>query len=95
MGEETYQRIYHPPRHVEYWEKPGMMPEKRMQDWVACGGDQNGNFYSRQKEQLPGETDYQSYTRQYEAFKRCLISRGYHYAGKNANLKTEAPGNVP
>ena len=63
---------------IAYWEKSGMTEESRLEVWIACGGNENGTFSWKVKQQLPNENDEDSRTRQDYTFQRCMISSGYH-----------------
>ena len=67
--------------YIAYWHKEGMTEESRLNDWVACGGNNNGTFSWKVKEQFPGESDEQSSRRQRDEFQRCIMRSGYHYTG--------------
>ncbi|HMM55778.1 MAG TPA: hypothetical protein PKC23_12255 [Candidatus Desulfobacillus sp.] len=67
--------------YMEYWTKDGMTAESRVRDWVACGGQPNGNFSLDSRKRLPGE-EYNAYLNRLEAeFERCMIRNGYRYTG--------------
>jgi len=76
---DDYQKSIKP--YLHYWEKPGMTQERRMQDWVACGGQGNGNFSLDTKKRLPGESSDAFRTRLEFEFQRCMIRSGYRYTG--------------
>lgn len=46
MSKEDAQRLLNPKSYGQYWTKPTMTTESWRQDWVACGGMQNGNYSS-------------------------------------------------
>jgi hypothetical protein len=79
---EAEQALLHPKPFVELWSKPDMTPELRMEDWIACGGMKDGDFgVDTRSQMLPGE-DYGTAKNRLEViFQRCLISKGYRYAG--------------
>ncbi|HMM55832.1 MAG TPA: hypothetical protein PKC23_12525 [Candidatus Desulfobacillus sp.] len=67
--------------YMEYWTKDGMTAESRVRDWVACGGQPNGNFGLDSRKRLPGE-EYSNYRTRLEfEFQRCMIRNGYRYTG--------------
>ena len=70
-----------PEPYVTHWEKPGMTEESRLQDWVACGGFENGSVGVVLQDRLPGESQSDSQNRQAAKFQRCMIRAGYHYTG--------------
>ena len=46
MTKEEAQRLLNPKSYGQYWTKPTMTAESWRQDWVECGGMQNGNYSS-------------------------------------------------
>lgn len=46
MTKEEAQRLLNPKSYGQYWTKPAMSIDNWRQDWVACGGMQNGNYSS-------------------------------------------------
>lgn len=77
---DDYQRSIKP--YIAYWEKPGASEETRLKDWLACGGQPNGNFGVTAKNHLlPGETESAARTRLEFEFQRCMIRSGYRYTG--------------
>jgi hypothetical protein len=79
---EAEQALLHPKPFVELWSKPDMTPELRMEDWIACGGRNNGDFGANPKgKTLPGESEDAAWERLAVQFQRCLIRKGYRYAG--------------
>jgi len=67
--------------YSDFWEKEGMTKKNRRDDWTACGGNENGTFSWKVKQQLPDETDKAARMRQEFAFQRCMIRSGYRYTG--------------
>jgi len=74
-----YQKSIKP--YIAYWQKDGVTEEERLADWVACGGNENGTFSWKVKEQFSGESDEQTRTRQSFDFQRCVLRAGYRYTG--------------
>ena len=68
--------------YLHYWEKSGMTEDRRLSDWLACGGDKDGDFSWKSRKQLAGESNEQSSRRQRDDHQRCMIQRGYRYTGK-------------
>ncbi|HMM55779.1 MAG TPA: hypothetical protein PKC23_12260 [Candidatus Desulfobacillus sp.] len=83
--------------YMEYWTKDSMTAESRVRDWVACGGQPNGNFPLDSRKQLPGEDEDTFSTRLNFDFQRCMIRSGYRYNGdcsrdhKKINPRCGAP----
>jgi hypothetical protein len=67
--------------YIAYWHKDGMTEERRLHDWVACGGSKNGSFGISLQDKLPGESQAASQNRQQTDFQRCMIQSGYRYTG--------------
>lgn len=67
--------------YMKYWQKESMTNESRLQDWLACGGNESGTFSWKTKDQLPGESNEESHTRQAFSFQNCMIEKGYSYTG--------------
>lgn len=67
--------------YIEYWDKPGMTAEKRLEDWVACGGNKDGNFVLDRRKMLPNEDPSAFRTKSEFHFQRCMIRGGYRYTG--------------
>lgn len=80
QAREDYLKSIKP--YIAYWEKSGTSDEKRRKDWLACGGQPNGNFGVTAKNHLlPGETESAARTRLESEFQRCMIRAGYRYTG--------------
>ena len=77
--------------YIAYWAKDGMTEERRLQDWVGCGGDNIGTFSWKTKKQMPGESNEQSSRRQDNDLQRCMLRSGYRYTGKcsSADMKAQ------
>jgi hypothetical protein len=65
----------------EYWVKEGMTVEQWREDWVACGGKEDGTFSWDVRKKMPGESDDAARTRLNSEFQRCMLRRGYRYTG--------------
>lgn len=71
-----------PKAYIDYWNKPGMTEDDRLQAWLACGGQRNGNFgYSTKKHQIAGETNSETEQRVENEFQICMLRAGYDYTG--------------
>ncbi|MGY1490514.1 hypothetical protein ACW4YW_13975 [Methylobacillus pratensis] len=57
------------------------MAETRLADWQACGGNANGTFSRKPKENFDGEDIQPADKRQIAEQQVCLINKGYHYIG--------------
>ncbi|SMB21535.1 putative transmembrane protein [Sterolibacterium denitrificans] len=76
---EEYQKSIKP--YITYWTKEGMTEDGRLRDWVACGGQENGNFSLDRKKRLQGESSDTFRTRLEHDFERCMLRSGYRYTG--------------
>lgn len=76
---ENYLKSIKP--YIVYWERAGTSEAMRLQDWQACGGDENGTFSWDSRKTLPGETESAARTRLQFEFQRCMIRKGYRYSG--------------
>ncbi len=83
---EAYRQAAYPKPYLDKWEKPGATPEDRLQTSFDCGGGYTthpGFSESRiAQERLTGESREDTYSRLFHAYERCLIAKGYHYAGE-------------
>ena len=43
---DAYQKLANPKSYGQYWTKPTMTTESWRQDWVECGGQANGQYFS-------------------------------------------------
>lgn len=60
-----------------------MTEEGRLQDWIACGGQENGNFgFWTKQHQRPEETDKETEDRVNVEFQRCMLRKEYRYIGR-------------
>lgn len=78
-GRDEYLQSIKP--YISYWQKNGMTEQSRLEDWMACGGNENGTFSWKVKQQLPDETNEDARMRQEHAFERCMIRTDYQYVG--------------
>lgn len=72
--------------YLEYWEKPDMTPDTRMQVSASCGGGLSDRPGPSQKQikasQKDGENNGQTYVRLFNDWERCMIKSGYKYTGE-------------
>ena len=72
--------------YLEYWEKPGMTADSRMQVSASCGGglsDRPGHSEEQIKAaQRNGEKRGQTYARLFNDWERCMIKNGYSFKGE-------------
>jgi len=76
---DVREKLYHPKPYRDYWINNGVTEEGRRNDWVACGGDDDGGFSMHVKRMLSGETNEISRLHQSSDLKACLTQRGYRY----------------
>lgn len=63
----------------EYWVKSGVSKETWRQDWVSCGGRQNGS-YTNDAPQGADTAEIQAASRRISAeLGACMQRKGYHY----------------
>jgi hypothetical protein len=79
---EAYQKLAHPKSYGQYWTKPAMTTESWRQDWVACGGQANGQFFIDKP--AAGTTrdpllDWQDKRKKLDA---CMQSKSYSFEQK-------------
>jgi len=71
--------------YLEYWEKPGMTADSRMQVSASCGGGLSDRPGPSQKQiealKKEGESNGQTYTRLFTDWERCMVKNGYRYIG--------------
>ncbi len=82
LSKEQADKLLNPKAYGEYWTKPGMTKDSWRQDWVECGGKQNGQYVAGPR--LPGETnDIAASARTANLLASCMKSKGYtyHYTG--------------
>ena len=67
----------------EYWNKPGMSTESCRQDWVACGGDSNGQYGVYTPPGSPTKVVLAAQKQEARRLDACMQSKGYeyHYTG--------------
>jgi len=73
------------PPEIEYWIKPDITAEQRVQDSKECGGSTLGaNFSDKQMEaeRQPGESFLSLLKRLHHKWERCMLSKGYQYTGQ-------------
>ncbi len=79
--------LLHPPPYLDLWRKPNATAEEKLADWVACGGERNGEFIpskeTREAFRRPEDTmSLPSYHRANAEFQRCLLRRGLIWVGR-------------
>lgn len=84
---EAYQKLMHPKPYLHYWEKSEMTSKGRRQDWMDCGGFNDGSFspyIGRLKEEMrPEEKDHSAaHLRLENDLQRCMIKKGYRFTGE-------------
>lgn len=66
--------------YLHNWEKPRMTVEGRQDDWIKCGGMNNGSYSP--DERLPGETDdFAAARRKQRRLDACMEMKGYRFTG--------------
>src|SRR5688572_29210169 len=79
MSREQMEKLLHPKAYGEYWTKPGMTKESWRQDWVACGGMNDGNYVAGPR--FPGETgDIAASSRKARQLDACMREKGYAFS---------------
>lgn len=83
---EVYEKLTHPKPYLDYWEKSTMAIKQRQEDWLNCGGKDDGTFAPTKKslaaERRKEERDnISAYDRLSNNLDRCMIKKGYHYTG--------------
>lgn len=72
--------------YLEYWEKPGMTVDSRIQASASCGGGQSNRPEPSQQKvkasQQNGENHGQTYARLFNDWERCMIKNGYSFKGE-------------
>lgn len=46
---EVYEKLTHPKPYLDYWEKSTMAIKQRQEDWLNCGGKDDGTFAPTKK----------------------------------------------
>ena len=61
----------------QYWVKPGMSLEGWRQDWVRCGGRENGQYSSDARNGAPSTVIQTAEKRKRDELAVCMKSKGY------------------
>ena len=75
------------PPEIEFWIKPGITAEQRVQDSIDCKGNVVGLPVESQANleaaMLPGEEDIKLARRRlFNNWQRCMLGKGYQYIGE-------------
>ena len=76
---EAYEKLANPKTYGEYWVKPGMTKESWQQDWVACGGDSNGQYGVYTPPGSPTKVVLAAQKQEAQRLGSCMQSKGYTY----------------
>lgn len=89
---ETRDALMHPKPLFYDWQKNGVSQEKKIQDWIECGGRRDGSYTT--PDRLPEEKDdFAASKRKFYQIQRCMLINGYNFTGKCDNQITKAtPG---
>jgi hypothetical protein len=68
-----------PEPYVRNFEKSNVTDEQRLQDWLNCGGLDDGNYAAGKI--LPGETSAQESRRTNHALQHCMLDKSYQFTG--------------
>ena len=72
--------------YLEYWEKPGMTTDSRMQVSASCGGGLSDRPEPSQQQikkfQKSDENNGQTFARLFRDWERCMIKNGYSFKGE-------------
>ena len=83
LSREQTEKLLHPKAYRDYWVKPDMTVEGRQREWMACGGEKNGNFspYQSDIESMvaSGMSREQARKTLNDKLSTCLQSKGYEY----------------
>lgn len=77
---EAYQELLHPTPLSDYWEMAGISSEARRQEWVDCGGAENGR-YVVPTEGFNDEEVMGARRKKFDQLQICMLKRGYRYTG--------------
>ncbi len=82
-NKETYEKLVHPKAYGEHWIKPGMTKESWRQDWVACGGMNNGQYSGDAPTGSITKVLIAAQQKERKKLDACMQSKGYeyHYTG--------------
>ncbi|MDH0075238.1 hypothetical protein N5D13_08910 [Stenotrophomonas maltophilia] len=87
---DAYQRLFHPTPIRDEWQHPSRPQVERQQDWIACGGMDNGGYAG-----VSGSTGAETAKLSREKFygiQRCMMGKGYRYTG---TCEGEIPSKFP
>ncbi len=71
----------------QFWTKPGMSTESWRQDWVACGGKQNGSYAVDVPQFSETEIIIASSERIRQKLDACMKAKGYEFSYGNTPIK--------
>ena len=79
--------LLHPTPYFDLWAKPGASTEEKLTDWLACGGEANGEFIPSEEmknvwRKPEDTTSIPSYHRANAHVQRCLLGKGLVWVGK-------------
>ena len=64
----------------QYWTKPTMSTESWRQDWVACGGDSNGQYGVYTPPGSPTKVVLAAQKQEARRLDACMQSKGYEFS---------------
>ncbi len=79
--------MLNPRPYIDRWEKPGVSAEKKIADWVDCGGKANGDFVPTEAMMnvwrgAEGASRLSPYQMAGAQFQRCFLGKGYTWTGQ-------------
>ena len=79
MSREQAEKLLHPKAYGEYFVKPGMTKESWRADWVACGGDSNGQYGVYTPPGSPTKVVLTAKKKEAQRLAGCMHYKGYEY----------------
>ena len=80
LSSEEAHRLLHPKAYGQYWTKPSMTTESWRQDWVACGGQANGQYFSDESTVPTVAAALTADKNKRAKLDTCMQSKGYQFS---------------
>jgi len=79
MSKEQAAKLLHGKAYGEFFVKPGVTKDAWRQDWVACGGRQNGQYSNDAPPRSTSAVSIASTEKKVGELTNCMQSKGYSF----------------
>jgi len=93
--DEVYKKLTNPGRMVDRWNLNGRTSQARLQDWMDCGGDPQGDYalapLTNGEERTHLQENAEGRIKAYSIY-RCMMKKNYEHTGQcTSSVMSDSP----